>query len=108
MAPPPGPGDPQEATSGDELRESRKARMEALCAKLTMKAKKAHQERADERDRTTERWSGLRIVDRCIRQEKWDASMRGKDLVPIQHLGGLSAPEGLLPCARGPSAGPFR
>jgi len=36
-----------------------------------------------------ERWSGLRIEARCIRQEKWDNAMRGKELVPFNGLAGL-------------------
>ncbi|CAJ1345653.1 unnamed protein product, partial [Effrenium voratum] len=66
------------------------ARMEALCARLSQKSKEDHAAKVAEDERTTERWSGLRILDRCVRQEKWDASMRGKDdLVPLRHLGGL-------------------
>eukprot|EP00434_Breviolum_minutum_P011614 symbB.v1.2.010245.t1/scaffold663.1/size175208/1 len=93
MSPPPHDveeqGEPKSATHLPDTAAARKARMQALCAKRSLQAKKEHEERKAEDERTTERWSGFRIVDRCIRQEKWDAAMRGKDIVPIQHLGGL-------------------
>ncbi|CAJ1345654.1 unnamed protein product, partial [Effrenium voratum] len=80
----------EDAAEHENLQESRKARMEALCARLSQKSKEDHAAKVAEDERTTERWSGLRILDRCVRQEKWDASMRGKDdLVPLRHLGGL-------------------
>jgi len=46
-------------------------------------------ERQEAEENTTERWSGLRIAERCVRKEKWDASMQGKDLVPLSCVGGM-------------------
>lgn len=80
---------PPDAAIEEDTAAARKARMQALCAKRNLQAKQEFEERKAEEERTTERWSGFRIVDRCVRQEKWDAAMRGKDLVPIGHLGGL-------------------
>eukprot|EP00927_Polykrikos_kofoidii_P086497 TRINITY_DN9712_c0_g1_i1.p1 TRINITY_DN9712_c0_g1~~TRINITY_DN9712_c0_g1_i1.p1 ORF type:complete len:528 (+),score=111.51 TRINITY_DN9712_c0_g1_i1:61-1644(+) len=34
-------------------------------------------------------FSGLRIEDRCVRQEKWEASMQGKTLVPFYDFAAL-------------------
>lgn len=38
---------------------------------------------------TKERWSGLHITERCARQEKWDISMRGKELVSFDRFASL-------------------
>jgi hypothetical protein len=64
------------------------ARLQALVA-LKRKALKTEQkEKKDIEEKTTETWSGLRIVDRDVRQEKWDLSMRGKALLTIASLDG--------------------
>jgi len=36
-----------------------------------------------------EQWSGLQIEDRCVRKEKLDASMKGKEIVPFNRLASL-------------------
>ncbi|CAE7224825.1 mcm10, partial [Symbiodinium pilosum] len=77
-------------------RELRKARLQDLCAQRTLRlreaqAKEEAKQAVEEAERisTTERWSGLRIVDRLVRQEKWDASMKGKEIVQLRHLAKL-------------------
>mmetsp|Transcript_14868 Transcript_14868/g.30934 ORF Transcript_14868/g.30934 Transcript_14868/m.30934 type:complete len:237 (-) Transcript_14868:33-743(-) len=77
-------------------RELRKARLQELCAQRAARLKEAqareqvaHARAAAERELCTERWSGLRIVDRLVRQDKWDASMQGKELVHLRHLAKL-------------------
>eukprot|EP00929_Paragymnodinium_shiwhaense_P042784 TRINITY_DN22084_c0_g1_i1.p1 TRINITY_DN22084_c0_g1~~TRINITY_DN22084_c0_g1_i1.p1 ORF type:complete len:427 (+),score=106.05 TRINITY_DN22084_c0_g1_i1:73-1353(+) len=40
----------------------------------------------------TETFSGLRIEERCLRKEKWESCMRGKDLVDFSQLGVLRKP----------------
>lgn len=59
----------------------------AQCAKEYKAAEEARTAAEEER---TERWSGLRIEKRCVRQEKWHASMRGKELVSFSNLHSLS------------------
>lgn len=65
-------------------------RLKALAAKKREKLKQEVEKERAEEESTTERWSGLRIAERCIRQEKWDACMRGKELVKFERLAGLS------------------
>eukprot|EP00421_Protoceratium_reticulatum_P063302 CAMPEP_0168414962 /NCGR_PEP_ID=MMETSP0228-20121227/29993_1 /TAXON_ID=133427 /ORGANISM="Protoceratium reticulatum, Strain CCCM 535 (=CCMP 1889)" /LENGTH=193 /DNA_ID=CAMNT_0008428769 /DNA_START=108 /DNA_END=685 /DNA_ORIENTATION=- len=38
----------------------------------------------------TEKYSGLRITNRCMRLEKWDGCMRGKEIVHFSNLGLLT------------------
>lgn len=66
------------------------AALRALVAKKRAAASRCLEERRVADEASTERWSGLRIANRCIRQEKWDASMRGKELVPFTRLNTLS------------------
>merc|ERR1712096_265906 len=56
--------------------------------------KKEKEEKRAADEKTFETWSGLRISNRCVRQEKWDLSMQGKALVPIANLGGGADPLG--------------
>ncbi|CAE6970930.1 ycf45 [Symbiodinium sp. CCMP2592] len=77
-------------------RELRKARLQELCAQRAARLKEAqarervaHARAEAERELCTERWSGLQIVDRLVRQDKWDASMKGKELVHLRHLAKL-------------------
>jgi hypothetical protein len=80
------------ATNGEELSQPdpKKAFADAVARKREMlKADKKEKElkRAAE-EKSKEKWSGLPIESRCIRQEKWDMSMKGKSLMPIAALGG--------------------
>jgi len=89
MASPPKPQEASiEATPSPQKGAGHKA---ALVARRREALKRQIEEKRTIEDATTERWSGLRIANRCVRQEKWDFSMRGKDLVPFHRLGGLSA-----------------
>lgn len=36
-----------------------------------------------------EKWSGLRITERCVRKEKWEASMKGKELIRFGQFSAL-------------------
>eukprot|EP00933_Yihiella_yeosuensis_P040362 TRINITY_DN34657_c0_g1_i1.p1 TRINITY_DN34657_c0_g1~~TRINITY_DN34657_c0_g1_i1.p1 ORF type:complete len:318 (-),score=66.86 TRINITY_DN34657_c0_g1_i1:53-910(-) len=66
--------------------------MASLVAKKRQNLKEeVHRLRAEE-DATTEKWSGLRITDRIVRQEKWDTCMRGKSLIQLSGLSAVSQP----------------
>lgn len=64
-------------------------KLKALVKRKRVGLKEELKREKEEEDSSTERWSGLRIKDRIVRQEKWDASMRGKTLVPLGQLGSL-------------------
>lgn len=64
----------------------RKAALAALVAKKREAVRTGQEKKRIHEDATTESWSGLRIEDRCVRREKWDAGMRGKQLVPFYDL----------------------
>eukprot|EP00747_Dinoflagellata_sp_TGD_P199568 gnl/TRDRNA2_/TRDRNA2_72826_c0_seq3.p1 gnl/TRDRNA2_/TRDRNA2_72826_c0~~gnl/TRDRNA2_/TRDRNA2_72826_c0_seq3.p1 ORF type:complete len:429 (+),score=67.73 gnl/TRDRNA2_/TRDRNA2_72826_c0_seq3:69-1355(+) len=67
----------------------RRAAFAALVSRKRGTVKRDLEERRLVEEATTERWSGLRIVERCIRQEKWDNGMRGKELVKFSGLSSL-------------------
>lgn len=67
--------------------DNRRATLNALVARKRESLRREQEERQATEDSTTEKWSGLRISKRCVRAEKWDASMRGKTLVPFSDLG---------------------
>lgn len=70
----------------------RKAALSELVARKREALKKEHDEKQAQQRASqvaTERWSGLRITDRCVRQEKWDMSMKGKELVGFGKLSTL-------------------
>lgn len=69
---------------------SRKARLSELMAQKREAMRRKQEAQRVEEVSTRERWSGLRIADRCIRAEKWDASMKSKALVPFWNLSALT------------------
>lgn len=75
-----------------EVAEARKAAFSALVARKREALKKDQdQKQVQKADdlATTERWSGLRIVERCVRQEKWDTSMKGKEVISFGRFSAL-------------------
>jgi len=73
-----------------EAAKSVKERLQAKTARCLTKLREEKQRQRDEEDAFTEKWSGLRITDWALRKEKWDASMRGKELIPLDRLASLS------------------
>jgi len=64
----------------------RKAAIETLIARKRNVARLEAEGRRAAEDAATERWSGLSISGRCVRQAKWDQLMRGKRLLTISEL----------------------
>jgi len=77
----------QEAANPTANIDSRRATLNAMVARRRESLRREQEERQATEDLTTERWSGLRISKRCVRAEKWDASMCGKILVRFSDLG---------------------
>lgn len=80
----------------DEVKEveARNAALSALVARKRKAVRQAQDRRraqqvADKAKATTDTCSGLRITHRCVRQEKWESSMRGKELIPFGHFSAL-------------------
>lgn len=74
--------------------ESRKAAMSDILAKrreALQKAREVKQVQQAAEQACVEKWSGLRIAERCVRQEKLDICMKGKQLVKISKLSALTA-----------------
>jgi len=67
-----------------------KEQLQAKTARCLAKLREEKQRKREEDDASTEKWSGLRITDWSLRKEKWDASMRGKELIPLNRLASLS------------------
>lgn len=66
-------------------------RLKALVARKRAEhkvVKQVQQEQKAVEEKSTETWSGLRITNRCVRQEKWDLSMQGKAVLPLSTLSG--------------------
>mmetsp|Transcript_30525 Transcript_30525/g.57144 ORF Transcript_30525/g.57144 Transcript_30525/m.57144 type:complete len:225 (+) Transcript_30525:44-718(+) len=80
------------AEDASDERERRKARLQELCDKRSQALRQEQARKKEQEALTTERWSGFRIVNRLIRQEKLDASMQGKDVVPLRLLARLLSP----------------
>ncbi|CAE8607145.1 unnamed protein product, partial [Polarella glacialis] len=78
------------AASADGGVKSLRDKMQEKTARLRNCLKQDQDRKKNEEDATTERWTGLRITDRCVRQEKWDASVRGKERVLLSRLSLLS------------------
>lgn len=75
--------------AADSVAGVRKATLQALAARRQDALKRSTERKPEPRaaeGKEKERWSGLRITERCVRQEKWDTSMRGKDLVIFDRL----------------------
>lgn len=66
---------------------SRAAQLKARVAAKRDALKTNKQEKQIAEEKTTESWSGLRIANRCVRQEKWDLSMQGKKLMQLGAFG---------------------
>lgn len=64
----------------------RKSALAAVFAKKRAELRQGQAEKRAHEEDTLEQWSGLRIIDRVVRREKWDACMRSKQILPFAKI----------------------
>lgn len=68
---------------------ARKASLTALVARKREAVRQETKNRREEEATGRDQWSGLMVAERCVRVEKVDASMRGKQIIPFSSFSQL-------------------